>query len=101
MNLADIKDGALEVRQGKTGALVRIAVEGRLVEVILRIKNEAASRRMASMMMLVDKSGRLIGLNAFSRRFRTAVEAAGLSGIQLYATCARRRPQTRLRHRGA
>lgn len=83
MNLTDIRDGALEVRQGKTGALVRIAVEGELAEVILRIKNEAASRRVASMMMLADKSGHVIGLNALSRRFRAAVEAAGLTGIQL------------------
>lgn len=83
MNLTDIRDGALEVRQGKTGALVRIAVEGELAEVILRIKNEAAGRRVASMMMLADKSGHVIGLNALSRRFRAAVEAAGLAGIQL------------------
>ena len=83
MNLADIKDGALEVRQGKTGALVRIAVEGELAEVIARIKNEAAGRRVASMMMLADKSGRVIGLNALSRRFAAAVKEAGLSGIQL------------------
>jgi integrase len=83
MNLADIKDGALEVRQGKTGALVRIGIEGELAEVVARIKAEAAGRRVASMMMLADKSGHVIGLNALSRRFRAAVDAAGLSGIQL------------------
>lgn len=83
MSLADVRDGALEVRQGKTGAMVRIAVEGELADVITRIKAEAAGRKVASMMMLANKSGKVIGLNALSRRFRAAVEAAGLSGIHL------------------
>lgn len=83
MSLADIKDGALEVRQGKTGALVRIDVVGELAEVVARIKAEAAGRKVASMMMLANKSGKVIGLNALSRRFRAAVEGAGLSGIHL------------------
>jgi len=83
MNLADVKDGALEVRQGKTGALVRIAIEGELATLIDRIKIDAAGRKVASMMMLANAEGHVIGLNALSRRFRAAVEAAKLSGIQL------------------
>lgn len=83
MSLADVRDGALEVRQGKTGALVRIAVEGDLARVIEGIKAQATARKVASMMMLANAAGHVIGLNALSRRFRAAVEGAGLSGIQL------------------
>lgn len=83
MTLADVRDGTLEVRQGKTGALVRIAIEGDLATVIERIRAEAAGRKVASMMLLANAAGHVIGLNALSRRFRAAVEGAGLSGIQL------------------
>lgn len=83
MSLADVRDGTLEVRQGKTGALVRIAIEGDLAAVIEGIRIEAAGRKVASMMMLANAAGHVIGLNALSRRFRAAVDGAGLSGIQL------------------
>ncbi|HET7161663.1 MAG TPA: tyrosine-type recombinase/integrase [Rhodanobacteraceae bacterium] len=83
MSLADVRDGVLEVRQGKTGALVRIVVEGELASVIEGIKAQASARKVASMRMLANDHGHVIGLNALSRRFRAAVEAAGLSGIQL------------------
>lgn len=83
MSLADVRDGVLEVRQGKTGALVRITIEGELAQVIEGIKMQAAARKVASMRMLANAEGHVIGLNALSRRFRSAVEGAGLSGIQL------------------
>lgn len=83
MSLADVRDGVLEVRQGKTGALVRIMIEGELAQAIEGIKAQASARKVASMRMLANAEGHVIGLNALSRRFRAAVEAAGLSGIQL------------------
>lgn len=83
MKFSDVRDGLLEVRQGKTGAVVQIEVIGELKRVIDRIKAEAAKRPVSSMMMLANAAGHVIGLNALSRRFAAAMKAAGLSGIQL------------------
>lgn len=46
----DIKDGALIVRQNKTGKLLRIAIEGQLADVVARISAKyAKSRRLLAM----------------------------------------------------
>ncbi len=82
MNEMDLRDGVLHVRQGKTGAKLRIAVAGELAEVIERIRARKRGYRVHNTRLVVNESGRPIGTNAMSRRWVKACEAAGVEGIQ-------------------
>jgi integrase len=65
MRRQDVQDGALIVRQGKTGAKVRIAVVGPLEGVIERLTTGA----VASMFLVRDAHGQPLTLPALRKRF--------------------------------
>jgi len=78
----DLRDGALHVRQSKTGARIRIDVSGDLAALIERIRARKKAYRVYSTRLVVNEQGRTLGANAISRRWATACKAAGFTGLQ-------------------
>jgi integrase len=66
MTRADLQDGALCVRQAKTGAKVRIAIVGPLAELLKRL----TAREIASRYLVRDERGQPFTLSALRRRFK-------------------------------
>lgn len=67
----DIKDGALWVRQNKTGAKLRVAVEGELKAVLERIKARNDAAKVTSLRLIPKTEGEFRG--AFDRARDKAV----------------------------
>lgn len=65
MRRQDVQDGALCLQQGKTGAKVRITIEGPLAAVIERLTAGA----VASMFLVRDARGQALTLGAMRKRF--------------------------------
>lgn len=82
MAVTDLREGVLNVRQAKTGAKLRMAIEGELAGVIERIMARKAAHKIYSTRLIVNENGRPIGVNALSRRFNTARTAAGMTHLQ-------------------
>lgn len=78
----DVRDGALHVKQGKTSAKLRIEVVGELAKVLARIRLRKAGYKVHSTRLVVNEYGRPIGVNAMSRRWVKACEAAKVTGLQ-------------------
>lgn len=74
----DIRDGALWVRQGKTGKKVRVEVIGKLKEVIERILARKSGHRVRSLNLVVNERGQALTYSALDGRFGKAREAAGI-----------------------
>lgn len=75
MREPDIEDGALQVRQNKTGAALRIMVMGQLAEVIARI---FARPGRISAALVQTEDGQPMTADALRKRFRKAKRAAGV-----------------------
>jgi integrase len=82
MTVHDVRDGVVHVRQNKTGEPERIEVVGELKVVIDRIMARKAGYKIYSTRLIVNASGRPFGVNALSRRWRKAADAAGLHELQ-------------------
>lgn len=82
MTVADTAGGVIRVRQGKTGVAREISIEGELATALERIIARGAAYKIAAARLIVNESGRSIGVNALSRRFRKAADAAGLHALQ-------------------
>lgn len=78
----DVREGAIHFRQAKTGAKVRVEVTGELETVLARIRARKAGYKVWCTRLVVNRYGRLVGVNAISRHWATACEAAGVSGYQ-------------------
>ena len=78
----DIREGALHFRQAKTGAKVRVEVTGALEVVLARIRKRKMGHKVHCTRLVVNQSGHPIGVNALSRYWKAACEAAGISGYQ-------------------
>lgn len=75
----DLRDGALWVTQGKTGAKVRIEVTGKLAQVIERIKaRKATTTGVRSLALVVNEKGQPLTLSALDNRFEAARRKAGI-----------------------
>lgn len=78
MREQDIIDGALWVRQGKTGAKVRVRVIGKLAEVVDRIMARKAAMKVRSFALVVNERGQPLSPAALDYRFGQARQAAGV-----------------------
>jgi integrase len=72
MRWSDIRDGALELEQGKTGKRLRIAIEGQLAEVI----NRCRSKQVSSLYLVSTPRGAPFTDVMRRHRFGTARKAA-------------------------
>lgn len=78
----DVRDDAIHVQQGKTGTKVRIEATGELAAVLVRIRERKRGYKIHNTRLVVNEYGRPIGVNAMSRRWAKACEAAKVTGIQ-------------------
>lgn len=74
----DIKNGTLEIQQGKTGKKLRITVEGELADVIARIKNRKQKLSIVSTYLIINEKGQPLSRDALRSRFDRARSAAGV-----------------------
>lgn len=77
IEVGHIVDGHLMISQNKTGKKLRIAIEGELREVIIRIMDKP--RDQANKFLLQDANGQSLSYFALRSRFDKASEQAGVS----------------------
>lgn len=82
MRVADIIDGVLHVKQGKTGQRLRVRIIGRLAEVIDRIMERKAGLQIKSFALVVNERGQPLSASALDGRFGKAREAAGVGTME-------------------
>ncbi|SFI76571.1 Site-specific recombinase XerD [Nitrosomonas sp. Nm34] len=78
MTERDIEDGALCVTQNKTGAKLRISIEGELSSLLARISARKANYKIRSLHIIVNNDGQPISLRALQDQFHKAREKAGI-----------------------
>jgi len=74
MRLLDIKDGALEVDQGKTGKKLRIIISGQLGQLLERIRSRA--HKVRSLYLVATPDGKRMTTSMLRTRFEAARLAA-------------------------
>lgn len=74
----DIADGMLQVRQNKTGAKLRISIEGELLRLIDRIKERKSQYVIRSLHMIVDETGQPFTYFMLRNHFDKARDKAGI-----------------------
>ena len=79
MRETDIRDGCIEIRQGKTSTPMRITIAGRLAEVIERCKSRKAGSKVHNTALVVGAGNKPIGLSWLAQLFKQAKIAAGLT----------------------
>lgn len=79
MTRADIRDGCLEVRQGKTGKRLRIEITGELAALVERIKARTATTegKVRSIYLVQDDAGQPFTYWRFVKLFQETRDAAG------------------------
>ena len=81
MARTDVRDGCLEVRQGKTGKRLRIELTGELGALVERIKARTAEagedRKVSSVYLVQDDAGQQITYWRFVKMFQAVRDAAG------------------------
>lgn len=78
MDERDIGPDGLRVRQGKTGAKLRMQVTGELAELLDRIRRRKSGMTLHSTRMVVCERGLAIGRDALRYRFDKARRLAGI-----------------------
>lgn len=78
MSELDIQDETLPVRQGKTGARVRIRIEGELASLIQRIKARKKGYKLWATALLVQMNGKPLTAMTLRNGFVAARDAAAL-----------------------
>jgi integrase len=80
---ADVRDGMLHVRQGKTKAKLRIEIVGALAVLLDEIRAYKRERKVAALALLVNEAGQPLSRDAMRFRFDKARAAAGIAKADL------------------
>lgn len=72
----DIEDGRLKVTQGKTGAKLRIRIEGELAVLLERIKGRKDAAKMWSSALVVNQAGEALSQKALAEVYKRARKKA-------------------------
>jgi integrase len=75
----DIQDGSITVTQNKTGAKLRISIQGELADLIQRIHERKSGHKIRSFHLIVANNGQRLTKDALRGHFDRAREAAGIS----------------------
>ena len=75
----DIQDGVITVTQNKTGAKLRISIEGELSVLVQRITSRKSGYKIRSFALIVDDAGQRLTSTALRGHFDRAREAAGIN----------------------
>jgi len=78
MTEMDIEDNALCVTQNKTGAKIRISIEGSLASLLARISTRKSAYKVRSLRIIVNDIGQPVSLRALQDQFQKAREKAGI-----------------------
>lgn len=78
MDETKIRDGMIEIRQGKTGAALRMEIAGELAAVIERIKARKRAAAIYTTRLVVDEKCKPLTLGRISDHFVRARLAAGI-----------------------
>ena len=76
MSETSIRDGFIEVRQGKTRKALRIAVVGELAVLIERLVNQKKAISVHTLSLLINESGEALTKSMLRRRFEKARDDA-------------------------
>ncbi|MCO7641924.1 tyrosine-type recombinase/integrase [Pseudomonas sp. S 311-6] len=74
-----IRDGAIDVQQGKTGKKLRLMIVGELATLIDRIQARRAQHPITPPCLIVTESGQSLTLRNLQKMFKDARNAAGLA----------------------
>ena len=94
---ADIRGGAFDFSQNKTGKPMLIETSGELDVLIKRMNERKAKFSIRRMQLLVDESGHPMTMAKLRSRFEAAREAAGINGEQFQFRDLRRKAASDLR----
>lgn len=75
----NIQDGYLVIKQSKTGAPLRFVIEGQLAELLDRLAQRKAGRKLHSFNLLTNKQGTAVTEISLRRHFEKARESAALA----------------------
>lgn len=78
----DVRDGVVNIKQGKTKAKLRIAVEGELAVLLERLRARKTGQAVHSTYLIVSERGEPVSVAMMSRRWAKACAAAGIDGLQ-------------------
>ncbi|WP_081054572.1 tyrosine-type recombinase/integrase [Burkholderia vietnamiensis] len=78
MDERDVRDGAVSIRQNKTGARLRIEIVGELEFLLDRLAQWKTMLNPRSTRLIVDEVGAPLGRSALRFRFDRARDAAGI-----------------------
>lgn len=78
----DVRDGVINIRQAKTKAKLRIAVEGELATLLDHLRARKAGHKVRSTRLIVSERGQPVTVAMMSRRWAKACAAAGVTGLQ-------------------
>ena len=79
---ADIQGGVLNIKQGKTGAKLRIAIEGELAALLSEIRDFKQALQVHALALLVNEHGQPLNMPTLRVRFDAARDAAGIPKAQ-------------------
>lgn len=82
ITMQDVRAGVIHVKQNKTKHRERIEIVGELATVVERVRARKLTYAVLNSRLIVNEGGRMFGVNALSRRFRKAADAAGLPALQ-------------------
>jgi integrase len=78
--LSDAQEGYLQVRQGKTGTRLRIAIVGELAALLEAIR--ARPRRISGGWLVQDAAGQRVAVKRLNAAFQAAAAKAGVADVQ-------------------
>lgn len=79
MSERDIQGNKLLVRQNKTGAMLKISIQGELSDLIGRLSKRKHEYKVHCLNLIVNEKGQPLTLRATEQRFDRAREQAGIS----------------------
>ena len=82
MDETHVRDDMLHIRQGKTGAKLRLSIWLSLPDVLARIRERKRGYKIYNTRLVVNEHGRPIGVHAIRVRWKAACKAAGVEGYQ-------------------
>jgi integrase len=88
----DIQDGVITVIQNKTGAKLRISIEGELSVLLHRIATRKSGYKVRGLALIVDDKGQRVTLRTLQGHFYRARNAAGIDHNQFQFRDLRGRP---------
>lgn len=78
----DVRDGVVNIKQAKTKAKLRIAIEGELAVLLERLRSRKVGSTVHNTFLIVSERGEPVSVTAMSRRWAKACAAAGIDGLQ-------------------